>query len=158
MKRKRAKRRKLPVQQHRSCGECTVCCTLLGVPELNKGAYEACSKLDGNCTVYSSRPKSCRDFECLWLQDIGLPEHRPDRSGLVLTVTVEDCILGKAGAVIVAHEAQPDAAHRPENAVLLQVFVDHTAVVITRKDGPRTVLSNDPIILRRAQNAARGST
>ena len=156
-KARKPKRRRLPIKQRRSCGECTLCCTAMGVPELSKPHYERCSKLGPRCTIYSARPKSCRAFECLWLQGLGEPEHRPDHSGLVLAVTVKNGILGPAGTVIVAHEVEPGASDLRINDALLQTVVSHTrAVIIARRDGSRTVLSNDPAIRLRTQPAVTG--
>ena len=35
--------------------------------------------------MYRDRPMSCREFECLWLQNPSIPEElRPDKSGVVV--------------------------------------------------------------------------
>ena len=74
----------------RSCGECTACCTALGVKELNKPAGDSCEKgiqighvqsttnTIVGCSTYKSRPKSCRAFECAWLQGL-VPMNPPDQ-------------------------------------------------------------------------------
>lgn len=53
-----------------TCGSCTMCCKLMGVPELEKPPGEWCKHCDPKvgCTIYDDRPESCKDFECLWLQ------------------------------------------------------------------------------------------
>lgn len=53
-----------------TCGSCTMCCKLMGVPELDKPPGEWCKHCDPKvgCTIYDDRPESCKDFECLWLQ------------------------------------------------------------------------------------------
>ena len=52
------------------CGECTVCCTLSVVKELNKTAGETCKHCISNigCGIYEERPKECKDFECAYLE------------------------------------------------------------------------------------------
>lgn len=68
----------------RSCGECTLCCKLMGVPELKKPSAKWCADCDQGkgCTVYETRPPSCRNFQCFWLSDEGFPDDfRPDRIG-----------------------------------------------------------------------------
>lgn len=52
------------------CGSCTLCCKIMGVPELEKPMNTWCSKCDKKkgCTIYSDRPQSCVDYECGWLQ------------------------------------------------------------------------------------------
>jgi uncharacterized protein len=76
------------------CGDCTLCCTLLHVKELEKPSHTKCVHLiqgiatRPGCSVYHKRPQSCKDFECLWLQEDDMPpELRPDRSHVVLWVT-----------------------------------------------------------------------
>jgi Fe-S-cluster containining protein len=73
----------------RSCGDCTVCCTVMAVRELGKPLRSRCEHLCGKgCGIYDSRPKSCREFECVWLQGhIGNEEQRPDKLGIMFTMT-----------------------------------------------------------------------
>ena len=79
---------KLPVVK-RQCGECTACCTLLGVPELEKARYSPCEHDTGkNCNIYEARPHSCRVFKCIWLQGLIPINERPDKIGIVWSVTV----------------------------------------------------------------------
>lgn len=68
----------------RTCGECTLCCKLMGVPELKKSSAEWCGDcVQGKgCGVYEERPQSCRNFQCFWLMDDAFPDDfRPDRIG-----------------------------------------------------------------------------
>ncbi len=74
----------------RSCGECTLCCTVMGVPDLPaapKPPGERCGHVcSRGCRIYQQRPPTCRDFACVWAQG-GLPKHmRPDKVGMVFTV------------------------------------------------------------------------
>lgn len=70
----------------RSCGDCTVCCTLCYVPELDKGEGKKCKHCDKGCVIYESRPKSCRNYKCEWLKG-ELPDNmRPDKSGVMIEV------------------------------------------------------------------------
>jgi hypothetical protein len=71
----------------RVCGSCQLCCKLLPVPDLGKGANTRCQfqKVNRGCVIYARRPNSCRLFSCRWLIDgatAGLK--RPDRSGYVI--------------------------------------------------------------------------
>jgi uncharacterized protein len=78
----------------RVCGDCTLCCTLLAVKELDKPSHKTCEHCDKGCSIYHRRPQSCKDFECLWLQEDDMPaELRPDRSHVVLWVTSNGQIL-----------------------------------------------------------------
>ncbi len=70
----------------RKCGACTLCCTALAVPELDKKNGEPCIHITPEgCGIYEDRPLSCRVFECAWLQGAGDGLHtRPDYTGGVL--------------------------------------------------------------------------
>ena len=68
----------------RGCGTCTVCCTILSVPETTQ-AHETCEKLcEGRCSIYQDRPKKCRDYICAWRGGYGPWEARPDRCGAIV--------------------------------------------------------------------------
>ena len=51
------------------CGECTVCCTLSVVKELNKPAGETCKHcINNGCGIYGEHPDECKDFVCAYLE------------------------------------------------------------------------------------------
>ena len=71
----------------KSCGECSLCCKLLGVAAIAKTAGAWCGhfRRGGGCGIYADRPDACRTFQCLWTTSAGLDERwRPDRARLVL--------------------------------------------------------------------------
>jgi hypothetical protein len=78
---------------NRSCGECTLCCKLLPVREIEKHANTRCiHQRHSGCRVYRKDgfPLSCRLWSCLWLVDAqtaGL--RRPDRSGYVIDMVAQ---------------------------------------------------------------------
>jgi Fe-S-cluster containining protein len=65
----------------RSCGDCSMCCKLPQIDELEKpeGVWcRHCAPRRGGCTIYPARPVACRMFHCSWLVDADLgPEWRP---------------------------------------------------------------------------------
>lgn len=75
------------------CGECTVCCTLSVVEEVDKKAGEDCKHciLKKGCGIYKTRPQVCKDFECAYLQSNTPSELRPDKCG-VMFVKINDRI------------------------------------------------------------------
>lgn len=77
----------------RRCNECTLCCKLLPVRELKKGANEVCEfqRSGKGCTVYRGRPfpRSCGLWSCVWLLDESAPLPRPDRSHYVIDPSPE---------------------------------------------------------------------
>lgn len=67
-----------------TCGECTACCTLSVVKELNKKTWETCSFCKNNkCSIYGNHPKVCKDFECAYLESGANIELRPDKCGIM---------------------------------------------------------------------------
>lgn len=71
----------------KSCGECGMCCKLLGIESIAKPPGQWCGhyKRGAGCTVYADRPAACSRFICLWLSSEGLDDSwRPDRSKFVL--------------------------------------------------------------------------
>ncbi len=73
----------------RSCGDCSLCCTVLRVDDLQKLGGVSClhqNESGPGCSIHARRPEICRGYRCLWLQG-GLPEEsRPDRLGAVLDI------------------------------------------------------------------------
>lgn len=73
----------------RKCGECTLCCKLISVRELNKDAGQRCDhqRMGKGCAIYEKRPMSCRFWNCRWLvEDDTADLSRPDRSHYVVDI------------------------------------------------------------------------
>lgn len=138
---------KLPVvQAERSCGECTACCTVLGVKEIKKHRGVTCPHLlqapgGAGCGIYETRPQSCRDFKCWWLDGPLEPEEfRPDKIGIVVVRVYQD--LAKR-QMLTIYEVERGALLRPEFirfiglAVLndeMIMTVHHDRIGVTGKD------------------------
>ena len=67
----------------RSCGTCSLCCTVLRVDEIGKRAGEDCMHQRGEkgCGIYETRPPICRGYQCLWRQGGLEDDERPDATG-----------------------------------------------------------------------------
>ena len=66
------------------CGECTACCTSLPIAALNKPINTHCTHCDKGCTIYDSKPQTCSDFECAYIQGTNIPlALRPDNCGVI---------------------------------------------------------------------------
>ena len=89
----------------RTCGDCIACCTYPIVKEINKPGLTHClnailpdnfndeltftGKSEcGNCKIYKTRPKPCKEYECAWLWGYGEEEDRPDRCGMIIDTTL----------------------------------------------------------------------
>src|SRR5260370_31184491 len=65
----------------KSCGSCTTCCTVMGIPELKKRPWDECPHVAAGvgCKIYSERRGSCRQFICGWLLDPNMgPDLKPE--------------------------------------------------------------------------------
>jgi hypothetical protein len=74
----------------RECGDCSLCCKLLGIEELGKPQGQWCPHCvkPNGCAIYDQRPQECRDFSCGWLESSSLgPEWQPSRCKIVLYVS-----------------------------------------------------------------------
>ena len=74
----------------RACGDCTLCCHVVAVAEMDKPAGIRCRHAQScsGCAIYSSRPASCRDFHCEWMLSPALGRAwKPDRARFALMVT-----------------------------------------------------------------------
>jgi hypothetical protein len=73
----------------RDCGDCSLCCKIFAVEELEKPSWKWCQHCApgrGGCLAYDDRPKSCRTFMCVWLVDSRFgPEWKPSRSKMIIT-------------------------------------------------------------------------
>lgn len=68
------------MKEGKTCGVCTKCCTVANIPEVSSPRGELCSHCTNNeCSIYHNKPDACTSFQCLWLQELGIPDHlRPD--------------------------------------------------------------------------------
>jgi uncharacterized protein len=89
----RADRLLAHIRTKRTCADCDLCCTAMGVEEIEKKPACRCPHLGAqpgkSCTVYETRPITCREFLCLWRgSDTLLPDNlKPSRVGFVIGLT-----------------------------------------------------------------------
>lgn len=118
------------IGQPRKCRECTVCCTVFGVDELDKEPWTDCEhRTDAGCSIYADRPKYCRTFYCLWQTGLGEMEHRPDKIKVVFAPT--NGILRATGQQeIQAYEVEPGAFDTAPVLILVQKLMKKGALII----------------------------
>ncbi len=74
----------------RSCGEgqdrCTACCKVYWIEEVDTKLGEWCKHciIGEGCGIYTTRPKECADYKCLWLHGSGQEDDRPDKLKVVM--------------------------------------------------------------------------
>ena len=89
----------------RECGDCTMCCKIMGIIELDKppGIWCGHCKPARGCAIYESRPRECRTFVCGWLHSPDLDERwKPSVCKFLLMDSDGD-------TQIVVDPARPDA-------------------------------------------------
>jgi hypothetical protein len=118
--------KKIPVP--RQCGGCSECCEVMGVRELEKPPLTKCkNQCDTGCTIYDSRPATCREWTCSWVRDDEFlsDRDRPNEGGLLfvhrsyvdlLNGTMID---GSIAPLLKCHEVTPGALDRPRSQSVL---------------------------------------
>ncbi|EJL32797.1 hypothetical protein PMI01_02436 [Caulobacter sp. AP07] len=96
--------------QDRTCGDCGMCCKLMGVKAIDKAPHVWCGhfRKGAGCGIYAERPRACADFSCYWLRAPNLDDRwRPDRARFVLHRENDGQAL-----VVEVDPASPDAWRR----------------------------------------------
>lgn len=113
MKARRAERAAAMLAPGRSCEGCDVCCSAPGIADFDKPPGVPCKHLrevepGRSCSIYASRPRTCREFHCLWrITETVLPDWmRPADCGFMISFNRVDVFPG----VVTVH---PDPA-RPK--------------------------------------------
>jgi hypothetical protein len=130
-----------------TCGDCILCCKLMGVAELGKKRMEWCPHVakGRGCGVYELRPQSCREFQCVWLwsQSNGptpMPANlKPSVSGVVLDIASD-------GKSLVAHY---NTGVSPTDDTPINRFLSALSkrMAILVKQGRRTMVIKDDEVL-----------
>ena len=110
----------------RRCGDCNACCKVLKIEELNLPDFTVCPHLKSGykgCTIHSSRPSACREFECVWKRtSIGSNRHRPDRSGVMFMLQNND---QRGNARVTCYNTRKSQSWSLEAQELIQILKDH---------------------------------
>jgi len=120
-----------------ACGDCSLCCKVMAIPEIPKDDGVWCQHICKNhkgCGIYETRPQVCRDFLCMWRMGMTgpgtSPKHmRPDRCGVVFGQGTREDIIGAY-----VDPARPNAWRKPrvweviENLVMADFNVVLSAV------------------------------
>jgi hypothetical protein len=148
----------------RRCGDCQLCCKLLPVPPLNKGAGERCrfQRAHKGCTVYHTKrmPVACRVWSCRWLVNDDTDDlSRPDRAHYVLDISPDFVtMVDEAGERAVVEVVQvwvdpdyPDAHRDPALRAYLERRGKNQVVALVRWDNKRGMVIFPPALSRSGQ-------
>jgi hypothetical protein len=100
----------------RQCGGCTLCCKLVPVPSIDKGAGVRCrhQRSGKGCAVYArpNMPLDCQLWSCRWLtEDDTADLSRPDRAHYVIDIMPD--------FVTMTYEGEP-----PRRVPVVQIWID----------------------------------
>lgn len=133
----------------RQCGDCQLCCKLLPVRSLDKGAGEKCKhqRHHKGCSVYSRLgvvSPECRIWSCRWLTEDDTAElSRPDRSHYVIDIMPDHVTLqnNETGAIeqiqvvqIWVDPGYPDAHRDPALRAFLERRAKDRIIGLVRYD------------------------
>jgi hypothetical protein len=126
----------------RVCGECTVCCIIPSIPELEKPKYTPCKNLCATgCGIYPDRPPACSEFECAWLMDEAAGAidlrylERPDKVGLLFRLAVSE----KLGLIVTAYELEKGASGQYWGDKIIHRLKKKHLVIVVYKDDARRI-------------------
>lgn len=127
----------------RECGPCTACCTMLGVTELHKPVNAECEHVcERGCSIYDSRPRTCRDWSCDWKNGLIPGEDlRPDKLGVIFDLRLEGC-----DPILCLWEVMPGAAQQDALGSILSNVYLHAPCAVMKPDGTAyNYWSHEPI-------------
>jgi hypothetical protein len=133
----------------RKCGDCTGCCYVLGVEELEKRSYAVCANVcDKGCQIYANRPTVCRTYSCAWKMGKLPDAFFPKDCGVVVDTT------NALGATSV-REIWPGASEQPEIKHLIRLLAKNNVTIVIRGEQDRTLLGPSEMVSEFMQTVAK---
>ena len=121
-----------------ACGTCTMCCKLMGIPELKKKPTKWCGHCDigHGCKIYEERPTSCHEFECYYRMVPNLPiSMRPDKAKVLIAPTTNSRVIS-----VHCDPGYPDAWQKePFYSHLKAIVEDGTVAVVSNSLGTKKI-------------------
>lgn len=124
----------------RECGECGECCFALDVDVDGGSKMTECPHFCGGCTIYEDRPKSCADWNCLWITGDAPKSQRPDRTKIIFWLPDLDTAARWSNRLVMAAETM-EAAHRMPSTekYIRKLQRAGNSVMVIHVDGGRTL-------------------
>ena len=111
----------------RRCGDCTECCKVMDVKELDKELFQDCEhRTDKGCSRYGTRPEACMRWYCGWAAGLGKGSCRPDKIGVVWDGT-------EIGPVTLFKAYKTRRTFRGER-MIEDMTRDHVVMIVTRTE------------------------
>lgn len=134
------------------CQDCTGCCEVFEVKEVNKAFGEPCKFLGKTpfgkgCTVYDVRPDACRHYICLWLDSQRRPE--VEKLSNKLRPNVCKVVMGWPWGVdretlfVYPYPGHPDAWRKPPVSDHLKMILSRGGKIVVVLQGRRIALKGD---------------
>lgn len=126
------------------CGTCTLCCKIMKVEALDKGANIWCKHcVPGmGCSIYIERPQACEEWACVWLQSQNRfdgsrmgPELKPDKCHVVVDISKDPLMV-----ILRVDPSYPDAYRKPRIQHMIKYFRERGLRVIVACGGRRKEL------------------
>lgn len=141
-----------------NCGECTACCTVCVVPELNKEAGKICTNCEGGCQIYGNHPQSCLDFECAYYQGGKNIELRPDKCGTMFFKKNDRIFCGVVlpdKKVTNLVKGQIESLNKQGYSVIMMKIGEDPHIVLASGHNPKSVYEEYTGILKEWQLTAQ---
>lgn len=143
--------------KNRVCGGCTVCCHEMGVEEISKPMCSKCpSQTATGCGIYETRPKSCADFTCMWMDEApeGVPHplddaERPDLCGVLFHAASDEFILRTGIPVLCAR------GDFTKGAATLAKIAQWSVVILVHAGGRRQLMGPEGWVREVAKHKIR---
>jgi hypothetical protein len=129
----------------RTCGDCSLCCKVMGVEALQKAPGIWCqhARPGKGCVIHGDEafPPSCGEFACAWLENEDLPlELKPTRVHAFLTGAKPEHNPLRADLLVHVDPAYPDAWRRKPLAGVIEKFLAAGQRVLVRCGRKGTLL------------------
>ena len=146
----------------RSCGSCTLCCTLVpvhledGYKPANERCRHQCSR---GCKIYARRGNPCRLWSCRWLFDPTMREvRRPDRLGVVVDPMLDVIRTEQGEAEVVQFWVDPKRRDAHRDPALRRWLAGMNRPAIVRYGAVEGFLLVPPALMREGEWAELEST
>jgi hypothetical protein len=152
----------------RACGDCQLCCKLMPVRSVGKGAGERCKhqRHHKGCAVHAklwSVAPECKLWNCAWLGDESTADlSRPDRSHYVIDImpdfiVVNDPVLGRQNVQVLQIWCDPDYPDAHRDPALRAFIEQRGTAALVRYDNERAVVLMPPSMMTTGEWSERST-